>query len=120
MSTSTLPSAPATIRVTAGTTASEALLEAGVDLGGPNGAVVVYDPATRALHDLAWSPSEDADVQPVAASSDEGLAVLRHSAAHVMAQAVQDLFPGTLLGIGPPIEDGFYYDFAPERPVRSR
>ncbi|MDP9118558.1 MAG: threonine--tRNA ligase, partial [Actinomycetota bacterium] len=44
------------------------------------------------------------------------LAVLRHSAAHVMAQAVQDLFPGTQLGIGPPIEDGFYYDFLPARP----
>ena len=49
-------------------------------------------------------------------ASSDGLAVLRHSAAHVMAQAVQDLFPGTLLGIGPPIEDGFYYDFLPERP----
>ena len=42
--------------------------------------------------------------------------MLRHSAAHVMAQAVQELFPGTLLGIGPPIEDGFYYDFLPSRP----
>jgi threonyl-tRNA synthetase len=42
--------------------------------------------------------------------------VIRHSAAHVLAQAVQDLFPGTRLGIGPPVENGFYYDFAPERP----
>ena len=58
----------------------------------------------------------DADVEPVAAGEPDGLAVLRHSAAHVMAQAVQDLFPGTLLGIGPPIEDGFYYDFLPARP----
>ena len=42
--------------------------------------------------------------------------MLRHSAAHVLAQAVQELFPGTLLGIGPPVKDGFYYDFLPERP----
>ncbi len=69
-----------------------------------------------ALRDLAWAPDADADVEPVAAQSPDGLAVLRHSAAHAMAQAVQDLFPGTLLGIGPPIEDGFYYDFLPERP----
>jgi threonyl-tRNA synthetase len=48
--------------------------------------------------------------------SVDGLAVLRHSTAHVMAQAVQQLFPGTLLGIGPPIENGFYYDFLPSRP----
>ena len=41
---------------------------------------------------------------------------IRHSAAHVLAQAVQDLFPGTALGIGPPIENGFYYDFAVETP----
>jgi threonyl-tRNA synthetase len=46
--------------------------------------------------------------------------VLRHSAAHVLAQAVQDLFPGTRLGIGPPIADGFYYDFLPERPFTPR
>ena len=44
--------------------------------------------------------------------------MIRHSAAHVMAQAVQDLFPGTRLGIGPPIENGFYYDFAPARPFQ--
>jgi threonyl-tRNA synthetase len=48
----------------------------------------------------------------------EGLAVLRHSTAHVMAQAVQDLFPEANLGIGPPIKDGFYYDFAVPQPFR--
>jgi threonyl-tRNA synthetase len=48
--------------------------------------------------------------------SPEGLAILRHSTAHVLAQAVQDTFPGTKLGIGPPIKDGFYYDFDVERP----
>ncbi len=105
-----------TVLVAAGTTAAEALQDAGVDLVGPNGAVVVMELSSRALRDLAWRPPVDAEVQPVPADSDEGLSVIRHSAAHVMAQAVQDLFPGTLLGIGPPIQDGFYYDFAPDRP----
>jgi threonyl-tRNA synthetase len=114
--TSTSFSAPATVRVAAGTTAGEALREAGFDLNVPDGVVVVFDTETRLLRDLQWRPTAEVEVQPVPAGSDEGLAVLRHSAAHVLAQAVQDLFPGTQLGIGPPIEDGFYYDFAPERP----
>src|SRR6266545_4927814 len=62
------------------------------------------------LRDLAFVPSDDAAVEPVGSSSDEGLHVLRHSTAHVMAQAVCDLFPGAKYAIGPPIEDGFYYD----------
>jgi threonyl-tRNA synthetase len=107
--------AVSTVRVAAGSTAFDALREAGVELHGPDGAVVVRAP-DGTLKDLAWAPDEDVDVDVVAASSPDGLAVLRHSTAHVMAQAVQDLFPGTLLGIGPPIEDGFYYDFLPSRP----
>jgi threonyl-tRNA synthetase len=103
------------VRVPAGTTAFDALRDAGVELTGPHGAVVVRD-ASGALHDLAWQPEQDVEVEPVAANSPDGLAVMRHSAAHAMAQAVQELFPGTLLGIGPPIEDGFYYDFLPARP----
>ncbi|MEJ6607224.1 MAG: threonine--tRNA ligase [Candidatus Planktophila sp.] len=68
------------------------------------------------LKDL-WSELLDGDlVEGVAISSPEGLAVLRHSTAHVMAQAVQQLFADTKLGIGPPITDGFYYDFDPQRP----
>jgi threonyl-tRNA synthetase len=104
-----------TVPVPAGTSALDALRAAEVPLSGPDGAVVVRD-ATGALRDLAWIPDADAVVQPVPANSPDGLAVLRHSAAHAMAQAVQDLFPGTLLGIGPPVEDGFYYDFLPARP----
>jgi threonyl-tRNA synthetase len=104
-----------TVRVPAGTTASDALREAGVELSGPRGAVVVRDAEGR-QRDLSWIPDADAEVEPVAADSPDGLAVIRHSAAHAMAQAVQDLYPGTLLGIGPPIEDGFYYDFLPDRP----
>ena len=61
-------------------------------------------------------PERDAEVEPVPAASADGRAVIRHSAAHVLAQAVQELFPGTRLGIGPPVENGFYYDFDPERP----
>jgi threonyl-tRNA synthetase len=101
--------------VAAGTSALEALRQAGVELTGPHGAVVVRA-ADGALKDLDWAPDVDTDVRPVAAQDPDGLAVIRHSAAHVMAQAVQELFPGTLLGIGPPIEDGFYYDFLPDRP----
>jgi threonyl-tRNA synthetase len=112
-----VPPAPAqTVRVPAGTTALDALQAAGVDVSGPAGAIVVRETASGQLKDLTWAPKDDADVEVVTAASPDGLAVLRHSAAHVLAQAVQDLFPGTLLGIGPPVEDGFYYDFLPSRP----
>ncbi len=107
MSASSRPAASVpTVRVGAGTTALDALREAGVELNGADGAVVIRD-SEGALHDLDWAPADDADVHPVAAGSADGLAVLRHSTAHVLAQAVQDLFPGTMLGIGPPVEDGF-------------
>jgi len=56
-------------------------------------------------------PEADVEVVPVAANTDDGRSVIRHSAAHVLAQAVQELFPQAKLGIGPPITDGFYYDF---------
>jgi threonyl-tRNA synthetase len=68
------------------------------------------------LKDL-WSELFDGDlIEGVSISSPDGLAVLRHSTAHVMAQAVQQTFPETKLGIGPPITDGFYYDFDPKAP----
>ena len=68
------------------------------------------------LKDL-WTDLQDGDiVEGVSISSPEGLAVLRHSTAHVMAQAVQQTFAQTRLGIGPPITDGFYYDFDPAQP----
>ena len=68
------------------------------------------------LKDLWTDLSEGDVVEGVSISSPEGLAVLRHSTAHVMAQAVQQIFAQTRLGIGPPITDGFYYDFDPENP----
>jgi threonyl-tRNA synthetase len=67
------------------------------------------------LRDLAWVLSDGDVVEPVTAGSPEGRAVIRHSAAHVMAQAVQQAFPEAKLGIGPPVENGFYYDFQVQR-----
>jgi threonyl-tRNA synthetase len=116
VSTPPSPTALAPIRVPAGTTAMQALKEAGVPLKGADGAVVVRDLASGDLKDLNWVPDADAQVEPVPAASADGRAVIRHSTAHVLAQAVQELFPGTKLGIGPPVENGFYYDFDPERP----
>jgi len=68
------------------------------------------------LRDLAHIPADGDRVEPVGLDCDEGLAVLRHSAAHVLAQAVQQINPKARLGIGPPISDGFYYDFDVETP----
>src|SRR5262245_36915526 len=62
--------------------------------------------------DLERSIDHDANVAIVTPDTDDGRDVLRHSPAHVMAQAVTDLFPGAEYAIGPAIEDGFYYDFA--------
>ena len=68
------------------------------------------------LRDLAHELTDGAVVEGVAIDSADGRDILRHSTAHVMAQAVQDLFPDARLGIGPPIENGFYYDFDVETP----
>ena len=68
------------------------------------------------LRDL-WTDLSDGDVvESVTIGSEDGLKVLRHSTAHVMAQAVQQIYPEAKLGIGPPITDGFYYDFDPQDP----
>jgi threonyl-tRNA synthetase len=63
------------------------------------------------LRDLAYELRDGDRVEPVAIDSEDGRAILRHSTAHVMAQAVQELYPDAKLGIGPPVTDGFYYDF---------
>ena len=68
------------------------------------------------IRDLATEVTDSDLVEPIAVSTPEGLAILRHSAAHVAAQAVQQAFPDAKLGIGPPIKDGFYYDFDSPRP----
>ncbi|MEV7354696.1 MULTISPECIES: threonine--tRNA ligase [unclassified Kitasatospora] len=68
------------------------------------------------LKDLAYAVQDGDEVEPVAIGSKDGLDILRHSTAHVMAQAVQQLYPEAKLGIGPPVKDGFYYDFDVEKP----
>jgi threonyl-tRNA synthetase len=68
------------------------------------------------LRDLARELADGDEVEAVAIDSEDGRAILRHSTAHVLAQAVQDLFPDAKLGIGPPVENGFYYDFDVETP----
>jgi threonyl-tRNA synthetase len=97
--------------VEAGTTAGQALEGAGGPSSKTGPGAVVAARVNGQLRDLA-SPLADGDtVEPVELGSPDGLAIMRHSAAHVMAQAVQDLQRDAKLGIGPPIENGFYYDF---------
>ena len=99
------------LQVPAGITAGAAVRDAGLPSRGEPGAIVVVRDADGKLRDLSWVPEADAEVTPVAADTDEGRGVIRHSAAHVLAQAVQQMFPEAKLGIGPPVTDGFYYDF---------
>jgi threonyl-tRNA synthetase len=94
------------LEVTTGTTAD--------DLYAGDRDVVVARVNGR-LRDLAWVLADGDEVEPVTADSPEGRAVIRHSTAHVMAQAVQQAFPEAKLGIGPPVENGFYYDFQVDR-----
>ncbi|NES13404.1 MULTISPECIES: threonine--tRNA ligase [Micromonospora] len=103
--------------VAAGTTAADAVAAAGLPMTGPKAIVVVRDPLGQ-LRDLDWKPAEETTVEPVSIDSPDGLNVLRHSTAHVLAQAVQDVFPDAKLGIGPPIDNGFYYDFQVDKPFQ--
>ncbi|MFE3186888.1 threonine--tRNA ligase [Streptomyces violascens] len=93
--------------VTTGTTAAE--LFAGER-------TIVAARVAGELKDLAYEVQDGEEVEPVEISSEDGLNILRHSTAHVMAQAVQELHPEAKLGIGPPVRDGFYYDFDVEKP----
>ncbi|WP_414169049.1 threonine--tRNA ligase [Streptoverticillium reticulum] len=106
---------PSSATVPAGTTAGAVLRDAGILPKGPKAVIVVRD-AQGQLRDLSWAPEADAEVELVTADSADGRMVIRHSCAHVLAQAVQQEFPEAKLGIGPPIKDGFYYDFQVERP----
>jgi threonyl-tRNA synthetase len=104
--------------VDAGTTAGAALLGPDGTGGGdgtPAGSVIAAR-INGALRDLAAPLADGDEVEAVAAASADGRAILRHSTAHVMAQAVQELFPDARLGIGPPVENGFYYDFDVDKP----
>ena len=89
--------------VAAGTTAGQAL-EA-------DGRTVIAALVNGEPRDLTHELADGDVVEEIRIDSEEGRAILRHSCAHVLAQAVQELFPEAKLGIGPPIENGFYYDF---------
>ncbi len=115
--------------VEAGTTAGGALMSpnggavsaaAGPDTAGgqaaaspsaTGAAAVIAARVNGELRDLAYPLAAGDVVEPVHAGSPDGRSILRHSTAHVLAQAVQQLFPDATLGIGPPVENGFYYDF---------
>jgi threonyl-tRNA synthetase len=104
--------------VEAGTTAGQ-LLDAHADALAERDTVIAARVAASGhktgggakLRDLAWPLADGDEVEPVTIGSQDGLMILRHSTAHVLAQAVQQLFPEARLGIGPPVENGFYYDF---------
>jgi threonyl-tRNA synthetase len=84
-------------------------------VGGKDRSIVVAR-INGELRDLSTPLVDGDEVEPVSVESEEGLAVLRHSTAHITAQAVQSLFPDSKLGIGPFIKDGYYYDFKTEIP----
>jgi threonyl-tRNA synthetase len=96
-----------TIELTGGTTTE---LPEGEPLGSVLPPEAIAARVDGELVDLSFVPATDGKVEPVLPNDGDGLHVLRHSAAHVLAQAVCDLWPGTRYAIGPPIEDGFYYD----------
>ncbi len=100
---------------------SEHVVEAGTTAGAVLGSLgpepgVIAAKVNGELRDLASQVADGDVVEPVAIASDDGHYILRHSVAHVMAQAVQELFPQAKLGIGPPVENGFYYDFDVDKP----
>ncbi|WP_017597950.1 threonine--tRNA ligase [Nocardiopsis lucentensis] len=93
-----------TPRAVAATTTAGQALEA-------DGRTVIAAMVNGEPRDLDRELADGDVVEPIAIDSEEGRAILRHSTAHVLAQAVQELFPEAKLGIGPPVENGFYYDF---------
>jgi threonyl-tRNA synthetase len=102
--------------VEAATTAGRALAEAGLGDQQPGEHAVIAARVNGELRDLACPVAEGDVIEPVEIGEPDGRAILRHSTAHVMAQAVQDLNPDAKLGIGPPVENGFYYDFDVDKP----
>ncbi len=88
--------------------------EVAADIGAGLAKAALAGKVNGQLVDTSFLIHEDAELAIITAKSEEALELIRHDAAHVMAQAVQELFPGTQVTIGPAIEDGFYYDFARE------
>lgn len=88
----------------------------GLDLWGKDRTIVAMN-VNGQPWDLARTLPEDAQVEPITADSEAGLEIIRHSATHILAQAVQQIYPDANLGVGPYITDGFYYDFGNIDPV---
>ena len=101
--------------VEGGTTAGAALAEPGLGEQSPGAHAVIAARVNGELRDLGREVADGDVIEPVRIDDPDGRAILRHSTTHVMAQAVQDLFPEAKLGIGPPVENGFYYDFGTGR-----
>ena len=99
-------------QVPAGGSVADALAQAGVPIGADILAAKVNGVPTDLSHPL----HEDATIEPLTFASTEGRDVYRHSSTHIMAQAVKEIFPTAQLTIGPALEEGFYYDFAFDRP----
>jgi len=85
--------------------------EVASNIGNRLGEMALAGKASGVLVDLSFPIKEDISLSVITEDTEEGLEILRHSTAHIMAQAVSRLFPGVKLGIGPTIENGFYYDF---------
>jgi threonyl-tRNA synthetase len=100
------------VEVAEGSTAAQALQEL---QGKPDRRVVAARVDGETL-DLSWPLTRECTIAPITADSPEGLEIMRHSAAHVMAEAVRGLFPAAKVAIGPAIENGFYYDFDVPQP----
>ena len=94
----------------------KALKALGIDSMGKIAGIKINDQ----IQDLSTEINASAELEPVYIDSQEGLQILRHSAAHVMAEAVKDLFPGTKVTIGPAIKNGFYYDFDYKRAFEAK
>ncbi|HEX6471211.1 MAG TPA: threonine--tRNA ligase [Streptosporangiaceae bacterium] len=110
---STVPSPRVTLdgserAVAPGTTAHDVLAAGAGDRPNPS---VIAARVNGEPRDLAYELRDGDVIEPISIDSEAGRAIMRHSTAHVLAQAVQDLFPEARLGIGPPVENGFYYDF---------
>jgi threonyl-tRNA synthetase len=90
--------------------------EVAADIGTGLAKAAIAGKVNGELVDTSYRIEHDANLAIITARDQEGLEVIRHSCAHLMAMAVQELFPGAQVTIGPVIEDGFYYDFAYERP----
>ncbi|WP_370278069.1 threonine--tRNA ligase [Pontibacterium sp.] len=95
---------------------SVTVFDVAADIGAGLAKATLAGKVNGELVDAGYTITEDSELSIVTARDEEGLEVIRHSCAHLMAMAVQELFPGAQVTIGPVIEDGFYYDFAYERP----